>query len=90
MYGVLPSNSDFTGISFASNGKTFSSIGLSRDGFMRYLAYDNTGVCTADAGTDEIHWRSDGWVNEAYRKIIFDTPPTGNLLTWLQANGLKV
>lgn len=30
-----------------------------------------------------------GWTNEAYRTIIFATPPTGDLLTWLQANGTK-
>lgn len=29
------------------------------------------------------------WASEAYRKLTFDTPPTGELLTWLQANGVK-
>lgn len=29
------------------------------------------------------------WFNQAYRKITFDAPPTGDLLTWLQANGVK-
>lgn len=32
------------------------------------------------------HWL-DGL--EAYRTLTFSTPPTGNLLTWLQANGTK-
>ena len=27
------------------------------------------------------------WTNEAYRTITFETAPTGNLLTWLEANG---
>lgn len=27
-----------------------------------------------------------GWVNESYRTITFETEPTGDLLTWLQAN----
>ena len=27
--------------------------------------------------------------NEAYRKLTFDTPPTGDLLTWLQSNAVK-
>lgn len=26
------------------------------------------------------------WIKEVYRTIIFDEPPTGNLLTWLEAN----
>lgn len=30
-----------------------------------------------------------GWNNEAYRTITFAKPPTGDLLTWLQANGTK-
>lgn len=29
------------------------------------------------------------WTNEAYRTITFLAPPTGDLLTWLQANGTK-
>ena len=27
--------------------------------------------------------------NEAYKTLVFDTPPTGDLLTWLQANATK-
>lgn len=30
-----------------------------------------------------------GWTNEAYRTIVLDSPATGDLLTWLQANGTK-
>lgn len=29
------------------------------------------------------------WTNQAYRKISFSVPPSGDLLTWLQANGVK-
>lgn len=29
------------------------------------------------------------WDNQAYRTITFLEPPTGNLLTWLQTNGVK-
>ena len=32
---------------------------------------------------------SGSWVDETYRTIIFNTAPTGDLLTWLQANGTK-
>lgn len=31
----------------------------------------------------------DRWPNDAYRTITFLEPPTGDLLTWLQANGTK-
>lgn len=30
-----------------------------------------------------------GWADQAYRKLIFDAPPTGDLLTWLTVNGTK-
>ena len=30
-----------------------------------------------------------GWDNEAYRTIVFDESPSGELLTWLQRNGTK-
>lgn len=29
------------------------------------------------------------WINEAYRTVTFNTAPTGDLLTWLQANAVK-
>lgn len=29
------------------------------------------------------------WQKQAYRTITFLEPPTGDLLTWLQANGVK-
>ena len=29
------------------------------------------------------------WYSEAYKTLVFDTPPTGDLLTWLQANATK-
>ncbi len=32
---------------------------------------------------------SNTWTNTAYRTITFATAPTGDLLTWLQANGTK-
>ena len=30
-----------------------------------------------------------GWENDAYRTITFDEEPTGDLLTWLEANGTR-
>ena len=32
---------------------------------------------------------TDIWADQAYRKLTFATPPTGELLTWLTANGVK-
>ena len=74
-----------TQISFTSNGQKFTSIGANGVGTFIVLHYDNNEVAGYDPGVG-------GWYefdNEAYRKLTFDTPPTGDLLTWLQANAVK-
>lgn len=62
---------------FTSNGLSFSSIKLSAS-LQRQIRYDSTVVKAFES-----------WTSEAYRKLTFDAPPTGDLLTWLQANGTK-
>lgn len=75
--GYHDSNSvDFNAV-FTSNGLSFSSIVLSGNP-RRQIRYDSTVVKSFDS-----------WASEAYRKLTFSTPPTGDLLTWLQANGVK-
>ena len=76
-----------TQISFTSNGQKFTSIGAAYDaGSFVILRYDNGEVAGYDtAGGDVVY----EFYNDAYRKLTFDTPPTGDLLTWLQANAVK-
>lgn len=64
-------------VNFTSNGLSFSSIMVSIN-LRRQILYDSTVVKAFDA-----------WTSQAYRKLTFDAPPTGDLLTWLQANGVK-
>lgn len=64
-------------VDFTSNGLSFSSIKLSGS-LQRQIRYDSTVVKAFDS-----------WTSEAYRKLTFAVPPTGDLLTWLQANGVK-
>lgn len=71
-----------TQISFTSNGQKFTSIGTDYTGTFIVLHYDNNEVAGYDPGTSGVY----EFDNEAYRKLTFDTPPTGDLLTWLQAN----
>ncbi len=49
-----------------------------------YLLYDNTWVAHADNDS-----KPATWTNEAYRTITFEEEPTGDLLTWLQANATQ-
>ena len=86
-------NSDATGafattqISFTSNGQKFTSIGADYDaGSFVILRYDNGEVAGYDTAVGDLVYE---FYNDAYRKLTFDTPPTGALLTWLQANATR-
>ena len=74
-----------TQISFTSNGQKFTSIGANYDdtGSVIILHYDNNEIAGIDIMGGSVAYE---FYDEAYRKLIFDTPPTGALLTWLQAN----
>lgn len=76
-------------INFESNNESYITIESLKDGFVRALKYNykdsSSGVTTAY--TDDDGYVS--WSNQAYRTITFETAPTGDLLTWLQANGTK-
>lgn len=74
-----------TQISFTSNGRKFTSIGANdSSGIAIVLYYDNYEAAGYDAGGGVYEFELD-----AYRKLTFDTPPTGALLTWLQSNATK-
>ena len=79
--------SNLSGLSFVSNGQSFSSILKSRSGFINGIAYDNLMVATGTTISLGVAW--DTWTDQAYRTVTFSEPPTGELLTWLQANGVK-
>ena len=74
-----------TQISFTSNGQKFTSIGTTYTGLYVVLCYDNVEVAGYDPGSGGVY----EFDPEAYRKLTFDTPPTGALLTWLQSNATK-
>ena len=74
-----------TQISFTSNGQKFTSIGADYAGFFVVLFYDSNEIAGYDPGVGY----GFEFENEAYRKLTFDTPPTGELLTWLQANATR-
>ena len=74
-----------TQIAFTSNGQKFTSIGANYDGSRFVLYYDNGEVAGYDPGVEGEYV----FYDEAYRKLTFDTPPTGALLTWLQSNATK-
>ena len=74
-----------TQISFTSNGQKFTSIGAVYDGSVFSLLYGNNEIAIFTPGASSGY----EFYNEAYRKLTFDTPPTGALLTWLQANATR-
>ena len=80
-YGLY--NEYATTIDFTSNGENFIKIGVDNDHstnpWIRY--YTNR--------TENLVYSYGKWSNTAYRTLTFATAPTGDLLTWLQANGTK-
>ena len=65
---------------FTSNNQLFTELSMS----MGSLDYKNT-----ETDTSENVFNIESWTDEAYRTIVFDEATTGELLSWLQANGVK-
>lgn len=53
-----------------------------------YLSYGSNPHEHINYGETNVYFNT-AWVNEAYRTIVLDTPATGDLLAWLQANGKR-
>ena len=80
---LKPSNATYT-ISFTSNSTRYLKLKISMFERER-LTYDNTLVYGKRPGGSVA-----SWTDQAYRKLTFDTPPTGALLKWLQGNAIKL
>ena len=65
---------------FTSNNRPFNSIRYT-DSTSAILYYNDIVVY---GGRPEVVWK-----NQAYRKVTFSAPPSGNLLTWLETNAVK-
>lgn len=73
-------------IAFTSNGISFSSISASPKNLEPRLLYDSKVVAGGDRRGSQVVFRGE---DEVYETIIFSEPPTGDLLTLLQANATK-
>lgn len=73
-----------TNVTFKSNNENFVGIAYSTSSMgpqtLWYYKNDTEYVVACEYGT---------YSNQAFRTITFATPPTGDLLTWLQSNGTK-
>lgn len=79
---VDTTSADFFTINFISNGIECSRIDLMYARDIQWIDFVHGSVGTTV-------YRNGTWTDEAYRTITFATTPTGDLLTWLQANGTK-
>ena len=76
-------------INFTSNNVEYTSISITGSkaptpsGFSYSLKYDNTTILMSEEAGEFSP------MNQSPRKLTFFTAPTGGLLTWLQANGVK-
>ncbi len=84
--------------SISGGSENFSNLSFVCDS----LQYDSIYVSTDDGSVSDVSYGNSspyrylsayngdsGWYKQVYRTITFSTSPTGNLLTWLQANGTK-
>lgn len=80
-----------TNISFSSGEAKFVALEVYTDGVVIWLKYYTTANRVIEVGSFEPGMGEDKfyWPNSAYKKLTFDTPPTGALLTWLQSNATK-
>lgn len=79
-----------TAINFTSNGEAFDKIQLGH-GDPPYDFYSKITYVNSTASTDKVVFNgSNAWTSygEEYRTITFETAPSGELLTWLQANAV--
>lgn len=70
-----------TSIKFVSNRQNWNEIICDQGKFYANVTY------ISEAGYQSVFVGS--WLDQAYRTITFLEPPTGELLTWLQNNGVK-
>lgn len=66
-------------VGFMSNGEYYYELVCYGLPELEYHPYD---------GNNRVPYMNDTWDKPEYRTIIFDLPPSGDLLTWLQANGI--
>lgn len=75
-------------INFTSNSKNFNDMSYNWSEGMAILSYIDRN--NRDNDVDVYNTNSFvNWINQAYRTITFETAPSGDLLTWLTANGTK-
>lgn len=74
-------------VAYKSNGNTYTALKVTGSnaptsgGWQAWIYYDATLVYSEGF--------SGGWLTDAYRTIVLDSPATGDLLTWLEANAVK-
>ena len=69
-------------INFTSNNNNYTMFYARSTGINEYISYYK-------APSYQQVYVSGTWNNQAYRTVIFETAPTGDLLTWLEANAVK-
>ena len=81
---------DFNGNLTASAIDVSISFVSNQNNYNRFRCVKSNPINTGIYYDDTQIWNStDDYISEAYRTITFATAPTGDLLTWLQANGTK-
>ncbi len=70
---------------FVCNGVTVSQVSRNLTNRRYNVFFDGVHVATSTANYGTTY----AWEDDSYRRITFQTPASGDLLTWLQSNGAK-
>lgn len=76
---TMGSSANFT-VNFKSDGIIFLSISIANSGAEKLLRYDTINAYSA---------AQNRWATNAYRTLVFDEAPLGELRDWLNKNGVK-
>lgn len=76
---TMGSFANFT-VNFKSDGVIFTSINIANSGAEKLLRYDTINAYSA---------AQNRWATNAYRTLVFDEAPLGELRDWLNKNGVK-
>ena len=70
---------------FVCNGVTVSQVSRNLTNRRYNVFFDGVHVATSTANYGTTY----AWEDDSYRRVTFQTPASGDLLTWLQSNGAK-
>lgn len=88
-YGYNDTFVDFQASVLNGTGNSWATTFNSNSTNYLYIGFDVRSTPQKGYDNAVLVYQNGAWTDQAYRTLTFAIPPTGDLLTWLQANGTK-